>query len=139
MEKKKAFNKARKELKRGIFRAYKLFVFDGDTPKNLYWALEGSRTIKYNQWLEGEWRWARDGGDSPRYVTGIHVMLDKDYVDDYLKNFRTEKDRRLLEVYVQNIRPKPTNNKVFLADRIYIPEDGHTIKTLEELSLSNVV
>ena len=107
----------------GVFKAYKLFLFDYNI-KNLYWALEGSRTIEFDTWLSGEKRWARDGGDSKKYLTGIHVLLDKDHITEYLKNFRTDKDRRTLEVYVKNIRPKPTNDKVWLADNIYIPSDN---------------
>jgi hypothetical protein len=108
-----------------IQKAYKIMLRKDDKLKNLFKGINRNRTLLPNRWYEAEIRWGRDGGNDRYYVTGIHVLPTKEQAEDYLDNFRTEKDRVIIECYVAGDRRKPTNQDVILARKIFIPEESY--------------
>lgn len=101
---------------------YKVFVVENGVLKTLFKGIEGSRTIRFNKWLKADKKMSVDGSGQQPYLTGIHVFKEKKKAYKYLNNFRTDKDRRIIKCYAKGLRVKPTNNNVYLADRIYVRE-----------------
>lgn len=64
-----------------------------------------------------------DGGDSPYYCTGIHILKSYEDAVEYLDNFRTEKDRVIVKCKAKGIWEKPTNTTAYLANWLYIPQE----------------
>ena len=117
-----------------MHKAYKVFVVEDGCLKNLFKGIEGTRTIEFNTWLRAENKMSVDGSGQDPYLTGIHCLLDKDKAIDYLDNFRTDKNRIVLEVKVDGIRQKPTNRNVYLADWLYVDKDKFDTKLKEVIS-----
>lgn len=113
-------------------KAYKVFVIEEKSLKNLFRGIEGTRTIEFNTWLRAENKMSVDGSGQDPYLTGIHCLLDKEKAINYLDNFRTDKNRIVLEVKVDGIRQKPTNDNVYLADWLYVDKEKFYSK-LEEV------
>ena len=103
---------------------YKIMCIESGVLKNLFKGIEGSRTLPTNQWLRAENKWSVDGGGQKPYLTGIHCLLDKEKAVDYLDNFRTDRNRVIIECHAKDLRQKPTNENVYLADWLYIPADN---------------
>lgn len=102
---------------------YKIFLRKKDELRNLFKGIEGTRSIPTNEWLRAENKWARDGGGSRKYLTGIHVLKDREKAIEYLNNFRTNKDRVVVPCKAKELRQKPTNNNVFLANWLLVPQE----------------
>lgn len=104
-----------------VNKVYKVFLYENDNLKNLFRGIEGSRNIEYDKWLKAKKVMSVDGSGQKPYLTGIHCLKNKKDAIEYLKNFRTEKNRVVVECYASGLRKKPTNEKVSLADFIYVP------------------
>ena len=102
---------------------YKVFINDNNSIKNLFRGIEGSRTIPVDKWLRAENRMSVDGSGQEPYLTGIHVLKDKEKAIKYLDNFRKPKERIIIKCLAKDLRQKPTNENVYLADWIYIPKE----------------
>jgi len=105
-------------------RVFKVLVVEDGVIKNLFKGIEGSRTLPLDTWLRAENKWSVDGSGQEEYLTGIHCLLNKEKAINYLDNFRTDRDRIVVECYAKDLRQKPTNNDVYLADWLYIPEEN---------------
>lgn len=103
---------------------YKVFLYEGNTLKNLFRGIEGTRTIKFDTWLKAEKKMGVDGSGQEPYLTGIHVLKNKQKAINYLDNFRTEKNRVVIPCYAKGLRQKPTNKDVYLADYIFVPSEN---------------
>ena len=103
---------------------YKVLCIEDGKIKNLFKGIEGSRTLPLDKWLEAENKWSVDGSGQEPYLTGIHCLLEKEKAINYLDNFRTDRDRIVVECRAKDLRQKPTNENVFLADFIYIPSEN---------------
>lgn len=104
-----------------VQKAYKIMeVEDGDI-KNLFRGINRNRTLKRGRWYNAEVTKGRDGSDSKWYITGIHCLPTREKAEEYLDNFRTEKNRVIVPVLIRGDRRKPTNENVILADSIMIP------------------
>ena len=105
-------------------KVYKVFLLENGILKNLFRGIEGTRTIKFNTWLEAEKKMSVDGSGQQPYLTGIHVLKNKQKAIDYLENFRTDKSRIVIPCKAKGLRQKPTNEDVYLADYIYVPKEN---------------
>jgi len=109
---------------------YKVFTIEKGIIKNLFKGLpqedsqRNTRTIKYDKWLHAEKKWSVDGSGQQEYLTGIHTLKSKEDAEDYLNNFRTEKCRVVVECQAEGLRQKPTNEKVYLADKLRVPKEN---------------
>lgn len=103
-------------------KVYKIFVIENGELRNLFKSIEGSRTIEFDRWLKAENKMARDGGNSRKYLTGIHCVETLNDAIEYLDNFYTDKNRLIVECLAEDLRTKPTNDKVKLADWLYVPK-----------------
>lgn len=104
---------------------YKIFVIEKEELRNLFRGIDGTRTIPFDSWLRAENKWSVDSSNQDPYLTGIHVLKEKDIAINYLKtNFRKERERVIVKCLAKDLRPKPTNSKVFLADWLYVPEES---------------
>lgn len=99
---------------------YKIVLNEDGVLKTLYKGIEGSRTLRFNEWMKATKKWSTDGSGQKPYLTGIHVFKDKKIAKDYLNNFRTERPRVVVECEAKGLRQKPSNENVYLADEIYI-------------------
>jgi hypothetical protein len=101
-----------------MIEAYKIIELDSkDNPKMLFHGLNGSRIIPKNTWLTAEEKMVRDGTSKTYYLSGWHVLLERQHAVDYLKAFKNRLDKlRIIKVLVKDIRPKEHSpSPVFLA------------------------
>ena len=117
---------------------YKIICIENQEVKNLFKGIEGTRILPTNKWLKAEKKMGRDGGNSRWYLTGIHCLKDKEKAEDYLNNFRTEKERIIIKAKGRGLRQKPTNENVYLADEIMIPKNNLE-KALTKNGLSDIL
>ena len=90
--------------------------------KMLFHGLDGSRIIPENQWLVAEEKMVRDGTSKTYYLSGWHVLLERQHAVDYLKAFKNRLDKlRIIKVLVKDIRPKEHSpSPVFLAKEMML-------------------
>ena len=100
---------------------YKIVLEDEDGYKTLFHGIEGSRRLPCNKWLRASIKYGVDGSKQKPYVTGFHCFKSNGKATEYLKKFRTDKNRVIIICFVRGLRRKPTNVDVFLADEIFIP------------------
>lgn len=116
---------------------YKIFVIEKNELRNLFRGIEGTRTIKYDQWLEADKKWGVDSSGQDPYLTGFHVLQNYKDAKEYLETkFRTEKLRVIVECKAKNLRHKPTNKKVRLADYLYVPSKNVNLNELRKKYVS---
>jgi len=107
-----------------MIKVFKVFLIENGKLKNLFKGINGTRTIKFNTWLEAEKKMSVDGSGQDPYLTGIHVLKDKKKAIEYLNNFRTDKNRVIVKCKAKGLRQKPTNDNVYLADNLYVPRQN---------------
>ncbi len=112
-------------------RAYKIMEIEGGEIKNLFRGIDGSRTLEPGKWHIAKKKVGYDGSQSKKYITGIHCVPSFEDAVEYLGNFRDLENRAIVEVYIQGNRPKPTNDKVILADAMLIPESASIVPAKE--------
>ena len=106
-------------------KAYKIMLAEDGVLKNLFRGINRSRTLDPNHWYEADIKRGRDGSESKWYWTGIHCLPTKEDAEEYLNNFMTEKNRVVVECYITGNRRKPTNDKVILANKMFIPAEEY--------------
>jgi len=87
----------------------------------LFHGVDGSRLLPINTWLNANKRLVKDGSDGLIYESGFHCFLDLNIAHNYIRHFRKNKNRTIIKCIANNIRQKPTNPNVYLADAIFIP------------------
>ena len=96
-------------------------VLSGTYPyRTLFKAVEGSRFLPYRKWIKADKRMSCDGSGGKPYLTGIHCFRDLEMAKHYLSKFSTPRGRTIIKCLGKNLRQKPTNKNVFLADEIFI-------------------
>ncbi len=100
---------------------YKIVEWKNDAPHTLFHGLNRSRKLPVDKWITAEQKIVDDGGRP--YVSGFHVFMFRENAEDYLKRFRAPKDRRIVACLAKTIWQKPTNELVWLAERIKILYD----------------
>ena len=109
---------------------YKVFCVEDNKLKNLFKGLpqeeskRNTRTIQPDVWLQAEKKWSVDGSGQEEYLTGIHCLLKREDAENYLDNFRTDRNRVIVECKARGLRTKPTNDKVRLADELLVPKEN---------------
>lgn len=104
---------------------YKIVLKDGENIKTLYHGIRGSRSLEYNKWYDAELKNVRDGSvhNSREYLSGIHCFRSRKKAEEYLTRFRSNKERIVIRCRARGLRQKITNPDVYLADKLYIPQD----------------
>jgi len=100
--------------------AYKIVEKDGNGYKTLFHGVEKSRKLPTNVWIKAEQKMVKDGSGGKEYLSGFHVFKTKEDAIKYFSIFLLKR-RTIIECFAKNLRQKPTNKKVWLADEIYIP------------------
>jgi hypothetical protein len=106
--------------------------------KTLFHGLNGSRTIPKEVWLTAVEKMVKDGTSKTSYLSGFHILESKEDCVEYLKYFKTEKNRVLVPCLAGgNIRPKShSRHPVFLAKKIKILSNVPTERIYENVLLN---
>ena len=91
--------------------------------KTLFHGVNGTRTIKVGVWTKAVEKMVTDGSSQTKYLSGYHVLLNKEEAYDYLKAFTKRLEKlKVIEVFVKEIRPKEhSRSPVFLAREMMLP------------------
>jgi hypothetical protein len=102
--------------------AYRLFRTPG--PKTLFHGVQGSRALPLDVVLEADIKRVWNPGKvvGKGFISGFHILPDKQECIDYLKRFKNADDLVVCRVYVDEFRDKP-NSKVKLASKMFIDAD----------------
>jgi hypothetical protein len=107
--------------------AYRIVEMKNGVPHTLFHGLplNGTRTrkIPIGTWIEAEEKEVSYGKGSPPMISGFNVLLDKELCLEYLTRFTGDRELRVVEVLVRDLRPKPrAQSPVFLAKSMMLPE-----------------
>ncbi len=88
--------------------------------KTLFHGLHGSRIVAKDKWLTAVEKMVGDGTSKTRYLSGFHILKSYQECEEYLKYFKTPKNRVIVPCLARgNIRPKShSRHPVFLAKQI---------------------
>lgn len=107
-----------------MIEAYRLFRIAGHKlPEVLFHPLNGTKILLLNTWLEAEAKqvWNPGKKTGPGYISGFHVCLDKQEVENYVLRFKEPKKLVVCKVLVKGVGPKPNaRSNIQLADWMYI-------------------
>jgi len=84
----------------------------------LYHGINRSKSLPVGKWIIAEKKMVTDCGKGEPYLSGLHVFLNKEIAEKYLKRFRSNKPRIIIVCEAKGLRRKPSNENVYLADRI---------------------
>lgn len=92
--------------------------------KTLFHGVDGSRILKTNEWITAVEKMVGDGTSKTRYLSGFHILETYEECVEYLKYFRTPKNRVIIPCLAQgNIRPKShSRHNVFLCKQVKLLE-----------------
>jgi len=98
---------------------YKIVLRENGRYKTLFNGVNKSRYLTKHTWITAEKKMVKDGSKSKPYLSGFHCFKHRLHATKYLKKFRTKKDRVIVRCLANNnLRQKPTNSNVYLADKI---------------------
>ncbi len=90
--------------------AYRLLRVKRANPWTLFHKFHGSRQLPYNKELRAieEQVWNPGKKEKgPGFISGWHVILDRDECVEYLQRFTDKSDIVIVKVHVARLRPKP--------------------------------
>ena len=90
--------------------------------RTLYHGIMGTKLLGRGIWIQAVEKLVVDGSGGKCYLSGIHCFKDKEVAEKYLTRFSNTDEKLVIKCYARNIRVKPTNPNVFLADQIFIPK-----------------
>ena len=107
--------------------AYRIVEIKNGIPHTLFHGipLNGTRTrkIPIGTWIKAEEKEVSYGKGSKPMISGFNVLLDRTLCEEYLTRFTGERELRVVEVLVRDLRPKPrAQSHVFLAKAMLLPE-----------------
>ena len=104
--------------------AYRICEKKGDEYFTLFHGVGGSRKLEFGRWIIADRKMVIDGSDGTEYLSGFNVLPTWKDCNEYLRNFRSGKDLRIVGVATGNVRPKlHSRAPVLLADEIFLLED----------------
>ena len=105
-----------------MIRAYKIVERHPKGHKTLFHGVKGTRLIKPGEWIQADEKMVTDGSCQTEYLSGWHVLLEREHAVDYIKAFKTRLDLLdIIPVWVKDIRPKAHSpHPVFLAKYMMI-------------------
>jgi len=94
--------------------------------RTLFHGTQGSRNLVTGTWLLCDEKDVRDRSGAIRYRSGWHVFKTQEIAEKYRDRFTTRLDKLfIVPCTARNLRPKPTNPEVFLAEEIFFqPEQA---------------
>ena len=95
---------------------------EGDLIKTLFHGVNGSRILPFDMWIDADRKLVSDGSGGTKYESGFHIFLTHGKAEEYLKKFRTPRNRIIIRCETKAFKGKITNKDVFLAPRIFIPK-----------------
>lgn len=102
-------------------KVFKIVEKEGNQLRTLFHGIDGTRVLPTETLLFAKHNWVRDGSGGTKYISGIHVFKDKKIAEKYLKKFKTKRNRVIIECFAEELRVKPTNKDVYLANMLFIP------------------
>lgn len=87
----------------------------------LFHGTEGTKMFPIREWINASKKQVRDGAGDKYYESGFHFFPNLEDAKKYLKRFRSGRNLIIVPILAQGIRPKETNNDVYLADTIFFP------------------
>lgn len=86
--------------------------------KTLFHGVAGSRVLARGEWIKADEKMVKDGTSKTEYLSGWHVLLNKEEAEDYLKVFTTRVNQlKIVPVKVKEIRPKAHSRKPVMLAR----------------------
>lgn len=73
--------------------AYKIVEYEDNKIKTLFHAVNGSRIIPCNKWIEADVKQGRDGSGDRWYLTGWHTLPTKEDAERYITRFKNRVDK----------------------------------------------
>jgi len=101
-----------------VKKAYKIVLLKNGGYTTLYHGINKSKSLPVGRWIIAEKKMVTDCGKGDPYLSGIHVFLDREIAEKYLKRFRSNKPRIIIACDAKGLRKKPSNEKVYLADSV---------------------
>ena len=109
-----------------MIEAYRLVEVKNNEYYTLFHGINRCRKLPINKWFQSERKMVKDGSGSTEYLSGFNILADFKYALKYLNNFNrgnSRRDIRIIKCYIAGeLREKPTNHRVLLAEKMIIPE-----------------
>jgi hypothetical protein len=104
--------------------AYRIFENRNNLPYTLFHAINGTRTIPTDKWIQATIKAVTNPGGGRIFYSGFHVCKSKESVQEYLKRFKMNRDLIVCKVEVDKLRSKPgSRDKVFLANKMRVDSE----------------
>jgi len=103
-----------------IEEVYKIVDKDVNGIYTLFHGIKGKKKLPYDKWLMADKKMVKDGSGGKLYLSGIHCFKTQPKANKYLDKFKYIEKKTIIKINAINLRQKPTNNDVWLADGIYI-------------------
>jgi hypothetical protein len=103
--------------------AFRICERKGDKILTLFHPLNGTRILPIGEWLTADLKVVCDGSrkTSKEYLSGFHVLENRDECRDFVKKFRRPRDLVMVECEVENLHPKShSRHNVLLAHKMKI-------------------
>ena len=106
-----------------LMNAYKVFIEKDNQPLFLFHGVRGSRQVLLDNWIDAEVKWSKEGSN-PYYWTAFHVYPSLGTISRWVHSIRKFTDRHVVEVQIENIRPKPTAGQAILAEKMLVTAES---------------
>lgn len=106
-------------------KAYRILENKNGQPTTLFHGVDGSRTLAMNTWITALKKPVTNPGGKGGtvYISGFHCTENLDYLLEYMERFTSPRELVACEIQVRGTRPKPTNGKILLADKMFLSQE----------------
>lgn len=109
---------------------YKIFDIRDNNPCTLFHGINKSKKLPLNKWIKANVKIVDDGGT--KYLSGFHVLKDKQKAIKYLNRFTNISCKTIVEVECKNIRKKQHSpHDVYLAEYMRINDKDWSKKYIK--------
>ena len=95
---------------------------DGQRYRTLFHGTQGTRTLRFNEWMTADVKSVRDGNGQRYYTAGWHVCATREECFEYLKRFTAPRQLEVIEVQIRGDvwRKAHSRHPIFLAEEMFI-------------------
>lgn len=105
-------------------RAFRIIENKNGQPATLFHGVNGSRILSMDTWLVADKKPVTNPGGGRGFISGFHCTEGLDYLLEYMKRFTADREIVACEISVRNVRTKPTNSKILLADEMLLSREN---------------
>ena len=100
---------------------YRIVEYKDDKFMSLFHGTQHSRIIHIGRWNKADSKMVTDGSNTKEYLSGYHYFPDMKDAFAFFNRLKIKENRSVVRVQVRgDLRPKPSNPKVWLADEMMI-------------------